>query len=194
MFTRLLLVIVSAVFVNNFVLGRFLGVCPFLRASRNIKAASGMSAAVAFVMTLSSAATWLLFTYALAPFGLEYLRTVTFILVIVGLAQVGERVIFRRVPAFCGKLGVDLPFITANCAVLGAGILSIEKQYNLLEATVFGFGAACGFGLVLLVFSGLRERLELSDVPAPLRGAAIGLVTVGLLSLAFMGFTRLVKP
>lgn len=190
---KLILIIVSAVFVNNFVLSRFLGICPFLGVSRNIKTASGMSAAVVFVMTMASAATWLSFRYILVPFKLEYLQTVTFILVIAALVQVVETIILKKSRVLYRALGIYLPLITTNCAVLGVAVLNIQKQYNLVETTVFGFGAACGFGLAMLIFAGIRERMELCDVPVPLRGTAIGLVTAGLLSLAFMGFTGLVK-
>jgi Na+-translocating ferredoxin:NAD+ oxidoreductase subunit A len=189
----LILIIVSAVLVNNFVLSRFLGICPFLGVSKRIKTAAGMSAAVIFVMTMASAATWLSFRYILVPFKLEYLQTVTFILVIAALVQVVESIILKKSPTLYRALGIYLPLITTNCAVLGVAVLNVQKQYNLIEATVFGFGAACGFGLAMLIFAGIRERLELSDVPVSLRGPAIGLVTAGLLSLAFMGFTGLVK-
>jgi Na+-translocating ferredoxin:NAD+ oxidoreductase subunit A len=189
----LILIIVSAVFVNNFVLSRFLGICPFLGVSRRIKTAAGMSAAVIFVMTIVSAATWLLHKYLLVRFHLEYLQTVTFILVIVALVQLVEKALVKTSPTLYRALGIYLPLVTANCAVLGVAVLNIQKEYNLVETTIFGFGAAVGFGFAMMIFSGIRERMELCDIPVPLRGAAIGLVTVGLLSLAFMGFTGLVK-
>jgi len=193
MIKNLILIIVSAVFVNNFVLSRFLGICPFLGVSRNIKTASGMSAAVIFVMTMASAATWLSYEYILIPHHLEYLQTVTFILVIAALVQVVETVMLKISPALYRALGIYLPLITTNCAVLGVAVLNIQKEYNLVQTTVFGFGAACGFGLAMLIFAGIRERMELCDIPVPFRGTAIGLITAGLLSLAFMGFTGLVK-
>lgn len=189
----LILIIVSAVFVNNFVLSRFLGICPFLGVSKRIKTAAGMSAAVIFVMTMASAATWLFYQYILVRFKLEYLQTVTFILVIAALVQVVETVLLKMSPTLYRALGIYLPLITTNCAVLGVAVLNIQKQYNLVETTVFGFGAAVGFGFAMMIFSGIRERMELCDIPVPLRGTAIGLVTAGLLSLAFMGFTGLVK-
>jgi electron transport complex protein RnfA len=193
MIKNLVLIIVSAVFVNNFVLSRFLGICPFLGVSRNIKTATGMSAAVVFVMTMASAATWLSYRYILVPHHLEYLQTVTFILVIAALVQVVETVMLKVSPILYRALGIYLPLITTNCAVLGVAVLNIQKQFNFLQTTVFGFGAAIGFGLAMLIFSGIRERLDLCDIPVPFRGTAIGLITAGLLSLAFMGFTGLVK-
>jgi electron transport complex protein RnfA len=189
----LILIIVSAVFVNNFVLSRFLGICPFLGVSKRIKTAGGMSAAVIFVMTMASAATWLFYEYVLVRFHLEYLQTVTFILVIAALVQVVETVLLKMSPTLYRALGIYLPLITTNCAVLGVAVLNIQKQYNLIQTTVFGFGAAVGFGIAMMIFSGIRERMELCDTPVPLKGTAIGLVTAGLLSLAFMGFTGLVK-
>jgi electron transport complex protein RnfA len=152
-----------------------------------------MSAAVIFVMTMASAATWLFYEYILVPFNLVYLQTVTFILVIAALVQVVESVLLKKSPTLYKALGIYLPLITTNCAVLGVAVLNIQKEYNLLETTVFGFGAAVGFGFAMMIFSGIRERMELCDTPVPLRGTAIGLVTAGLLSLAFMGFTGLVK-
>ena len=189
----LVLIIVSAVFVNNFVLNRFLGICPFLGVSKRVSTALGMSAAVVFVMTMASAATWLVYEYLLVPFDLVYLQTVTFILVIASLVQLVETALLKMSPALYKALGIYLPLITTNCAVLGVAVLNVQKQYGLLETTVFGFGAAVGFGLAMLIFSGIRERIELCDTPVPFRGTAIGLVTAGLLSLAFWGFTGLVK-
>jgi electron transport complex protein RnfA len=189
----LVLIIVSAVFVNNFVLNRFLGICPFLGVSKRVSTALGMSAAVVFVMTMASAATWLVYEYLLVPFDLVYLQTVTFILVIASLVQLVETALLKMSPALYKALGIYLPLITTNCAVLGVAVLNVQKQYGLVETTVFGFGAAVGFGLAMLIFSGIRERIELCDTPVPFRGTAIGLVTAGLLSLAFWGFTGLVK-
>lgn len=190
---RLPLIIVSAVLVNNFVLNRFLGICPFLGVSRRVKTATGMSGAVVFVMTMASVVTWLIYRYILAPYNLVYLRTVTFILVIASLVQLVELALQKLSPALYKALGIYLPLITTNCAVLGVSVLNIQKEYTLLETTVFGFGAALGFGLAMLLFSGLRERIDLCDTPLPFRSTAIALITAGLLSLAFMGFTGLVK-
>jgi electron transport complex protein RnfA len=191
--TKLLLIIVSAVLVNNFVLRRFLGICPFLGVSRQVKTALGMSGAVVFVMTMASVVTWLVYNFILVPFELVYLQTVTFILVIASLVQLVELALQKLSPALYKALGIYLPLITTNCAVLGVSVLNIQKEYSLVETATFGFGAALGFGLAMLLFSGLRERIDLCDTPLPFRGTAIGLVTAGLLSLAFMGFTGLVK-
>jgi electron transport complex protein RnfA len=190
---KLLLIIISAVLVNNFVLNRFLGICPFLGVSRKVKTAIGMSGAVVFVMTMASVVTWLIYSYILTRFGLVYLRTVTFILVIASLVQLVELALQKLSPGLYKALGIYLPLITTNCAVLGVSVLNIQKEYSLLETTIFGFSAALGFGLAMMLFSGLRERIDLCDTPLPFRGTAIGLVTAGLLSLAFMGFTGLVK-
>ena len=171
----LVLIIVSAVFVNNFVLNRFLGICPFLGVSKRVNTALGMSAAVVFVMTMASAATWLAYEYLLVPFDLVYLQTVTFLLVIAALVQVVETVLLKFSPALYKALGIYLPLITTNCAVLGVAVLNIQKEYNLLETTVFGFGAAVGFGFAMLIFSGIRERIRLCDTPVPFKGTAIGL-------------------
>ena len=190
---KLLLIIISAVLVNNFVLMRFLGLCPFLGVSRRVKTAIGMSGAVVFVMTMASVVTWLIYHFVLTPFDLVYLRTVTFILVIASLVQLVELALQKLSPALYKALGIYLPLITTNCAVLGVSVLNIQKEYSLLDTTIFGFGAALGFGLAMLLFSGLRERIDLCDTPLPFRGTAIALITAGLLSLAFMGFTGLVK-
>ncbi len=191
--SRLLLIIISAVLVNNFVLMRFLGICPFLGVSRRLKTAAGMSGAVLFVMTMASVVTWLIYRYILTPFHLVYLQTVTFILVIASLVQLVELALQKLSPALYKALGIYLPLITTNCAVLGVSVLNIQKEYTLLETTIFGFGAALGFGLAMFLFAGLRERIDLCDTPLPFRGTAIALVTAGLLSLAFMGFTGMVK-
>jgi electron transport complex protein RnfA len=190
---KLLLIIISAVLVNNFVLMRFLGLCPFLGVSRRVKTAIGMSGAVVFVMTMASVVTWVIYRFVLIPFDLVYLRTVTFILVIASLVQLVELALQKLSPALYKALGIYLPLITTNCAVLGVSVLNIQKEYSLLDTTIFGFGAALGFGLAMLLFSGLRERIDLCDTPLPFRGTAIALITAGLLSLAFMGFTGLVK-
>ncbi len=190
---KLVLIIISAVLVNNFILQRFLGTCPFLGVSRRVSTALGMSGAVLFVMAMASVATWLFYHYILVRFGLEYLQTIVFILVIAALVQLVELVLQKFSPALYKALGIFLPLITTNCAVLGVAVLNIQKGYNLIETTVFGVGGALGFGLAMILFSGIRERLDMADTPLPFRGTAIGLVTAGLLSLAFMGFTGLVK-
>lgn len=190
---KLILIIISAVLVNNFILQRFLGTCPFLGVSRRVHTALGMSGAVVFVMTMTSVVTWPVYHFVLVRFHLEYLQTIVFILVIAALVQLVELALQKMSPALYKALGIFLPLITTNCAVLGVAVLNIQKQYNFIESVVFGMGGALGFGLAMILFSGIRERLDLSDTPLPLRGTAIGLVTAGLLSLAFMGFTGLVK-
>ena len=187
------LLIISAVFVNNFVLARFLGICPFLGVSKKTETAVGMSMAVVFVMTIAALATWLLQTYILIPFGIQYLQTIVFILVIASLVQLVEMVIQKVSPVLYQALGIYLPLITTNCAVLGVAVLNIQKEHTFWEAIIFAFGASLGFGLALVLFAGIRERLDLADVPKSLRGTAIALITAGLLSLAFMGFAGLVK-
>lgn len=184
---------VSAVFVNNFVLARFLGICPFLGVSKKIETATGMSMAVVFVMTLASVATWLVQKFILVPYGIEYLQTIAFILIIASLVQFVEMVIQKVSPVLYQALGIFLPLITTNCAVLGVAILNIQKDYTFLSTAVHGFGASLGFSLALVLFAGLRERIDLADVPRSFRGAAITLITAGLLSLSFMGFSGLVK-
>jgi electron transport complex protein RnfA len=190
---KLILIIISAVLVNNFILQRFLGTCPFLGVSRRVQTALGMSGAVVFVMTMTSVVTWPVYHFVLVRFHLEYLQTIVFILVIAALVQLVELALQKMSPALYKALGIFLPLITTNCAVLGVAVLNIQKKYNFIESVVFGMGGALGFGLAMILFSGIRERLDLSDTPLPLRGTAIGLVTAGLLSLAFMGFTGLVK-
>ncbi len=191
--TQLGLLIVSAVFVNNFVLARFLGVCPFLGVSKKIETAIGMSMAVIFVMTIASVTTWFIQKFILVPFRIEYLQTIAFILIIASLVQFVEMVVQKTSPVLYQSLGIFLPLITTNCAVLGVALLNIQKDYGFLATTVHGFGASLGFGLALVLFAGIRERIELADIPKSFRGVSITLITAGLLSLAFMGFSGLVK-
>ncbi|MDR2850315.1 MAG: electron transport complex subunit RsxA [Verrucomicrobiota bacterium] len=189
-----LLLVISAILVNNFVLSRFLGICPFLGVSKKISTALGMSGAVIFVITLASAATWCLQTYLLAPLGLEkFLQTLSFILVIAALVQIIDIVMKRFAPPLHAALGIFLPLITTNCAVLGVAVLNMQKEYSLLKSVLFGFSAAVGFSFALLIFTGLREKIEHAAPPRCFKGVAISLVTAGLLSLAFMGFSGLVK-
>jgi len=183
------LIFISAIFVNNIVLAQFLGICPFLGVSKRIDTSLGMSAAVAFVMVLATIVTWLMQKYILDPNGLGYLQTIAFILVIASLVQMVEIVLKKVSPALYQALGIFLPLITTNCAVLGVAILVIQKDYNLAQSIIYAFSTAIGFGLALTVFAGMREQLELSDVPRGMRGMAIVLVSAGLLSLAFMGFS-----
>ena len=191
--TDLLLILISAIFVNNFVLARFLGICPFLGVSRAVETAVGMGMAVTFVMTVATAATWFIQYFILVPFGIEYLQTIIFILVIAALVQLVEMVIQKVSPVLYQALGIYLPLITTNCAVLGMAVLTVQKGYSFLEGIIFAISAALGFTLALVLFAGLRERLDFSPVPACFRGPAIALVTAGLLSLAFMGFVGMVK-
>lgn len=184
-----ILIFISAIFVNNIVLAQFLGICPFLGVSKKIDTSLGMSAAVAFVLTLATIVTWLVQTYVLTPNGLEYLQTIVFILVIASLVQMVEIVLKKVSPSLYQALGIFLPLITTNCAVLGVAILVIQKDYNLAQSVIYAFSTALGFGLALTVFAGIREQLELTNVPKGMRGMAIVLISAGLLSLAFMGFS-----
>ena len=183
------LLLVGAVFVNNFVLVKFLGLCPFMGVSRKLDGAYGMALATGFVLTLSSALAWVVHHWILLPLGLEYLRTLGFILVIASVVQFTEIVMNRQSPRLYRVLGIYLPLITTNCAVLGVALLNVQARHSLVESILYGFGASLGFGLVLVLFSAMRERLETADVPAAWRGAPIALATAGLMSLAFMGFT-----
>lgn len=183
------MIFISAIFVNNIVLSQFLGICPFLGVSKKVETALGMSAAVAFVLTLSTIVTFVLQKFVLDAFGLQYLQTIAFILVIAALVQMVEIVMKKVSPALYQALGIFLPLITTNCAVLGVAILVIQKDFLLLQSVVYAFSSALGFGLSLTVFAGMREQLELVNVPKGMRGTAIVLVSAGLLSLAFMGFS-----
>ena len=184
-----ILIFISAIFVNNIVLSQFLGICPFLGVSKKVNTALGMSAAVAFVMTLATIVTFIIQKTVLDAFGLQYLQTIAFILVIAALVQMVEIVMKKVSPALYQALGIFLPLITTNCAVLGVAILVIQKDYSLLESVAYAFSTAIGFGVALTVFAGLREQLELTNVPKGMQGVAITMVTAGLLSLAFMGFS-----
>ncbi len=187
------LLFISTVLVNNFVLVKFLGLCPFLGVSKKLESAIGMGIATTFVMTLASISAWLINTFILLPLGLVYLRTLSFILVIAVVVQFTEIVIRKTSPILYRLLGIFLPLITTNCAVLGIALLNVNFSYNFLQSLIYGFSAASGFALVMVLFSAIRERLAIADVPAPFRGASIALITAGLMSLAFMGFTGLVK-
>jgi len=185
--------LVSTILVNNFVLVQFLGLCPFMGVSNKLESAWGMAMATAFVLTLSSVASYLVYTYLLVPFGLEYLRTISFILVIAVMVQFTEMVVRKVSPMLHRVLGIFLPLITTNCAVLGVALLNLKKENTFIESLFYGFGAAVGFGLVLILFSAMRERITVADVPEPFKGSAIGMITAGLMSLAFLGFTGLVE-
>lgn len=186
------LLLISAILVNNFVLVQFLGLCPFMGVSNKLETAIGMSSATTFVLTLASICSWLTFEWLLKPLGLEYLRTISFILVIAVVVQFTEMVVRKTSPLLYKVLGVFLPLITTNCAVLGVALLNINKQHSFIESAFYGFGAAAGFSMVLVLFAAMRERLAVADVPKPFKGAAIGMITAGLMSLAFMGFAGLV--
>jgi electron transport complex protein RnfA len=191
--SELALIFVGAVFVNNFVLSRFLGICPFLGVSKKVDTALGMGMAVTFVMTIAAVVTWFIQYFILIPFEIEYLQTISFILIIASLVQLVEMIIQKTAPVLYQSLGIFLPLITTNCAVLGLAVLNIQKGYSFLESVVFAAGAAVGFTLAMVLFAGLRERIELSNVPKSFQGTGIALITAGLLSLAFMGFAGLVK-
>jgi len=191
--TEYLLILVSTVLVNNFVLVQFLGLCPFMSVSRKVETATGMALATTFVLTLSSVSSYLVNEYILIPLGLEYLRIIAFILVIAAVVQFTEMVVHKTSPLLYQVLGIFLPLITTNCAVLGVALLNTQKQHTFLESALFGFGAAVGFSLVLILFASLRERIAVADVPKPFKGASISLITAGLMSMAFMGFSGLVK-
>ncbi|MEM7053280.1 MAG: electron transport complex subunit RsxA [Pseudomonadota bacterium] len=189
----LALIVISAALVNNFVLVQFLGLCPFLGVSSRLEGAAGMAMATAFVLTLSSVASYVLTSWVLQPLGLGYLRIVAFIIVIAGLVQLTELMMRHAAPMLYRVLGIYLPLITSNCAVLGVALLNVREQNSLIESALYGFGAAIGFGGVLITLAAARERLELADVPASFRGAPIGLITAGLMALAFMGFAGFAK-
>jgi electron transport complex protein RnfA len=184
-----ILIFISAIFVNNIILTQFLGICPFLGVSKKIETSLGMGAAVAFVMTLATVVTWLVQTYVLNPFGLQYLQTLAFILIIAALVQMVEIILKKVSPALYQALGIFLPLITTNCAVLGVAILVIQKDFDLIQSVVYAFSTAVGFALAMTVFAGIREQLELVRIPKGMQGMAITMITAGLLSLAFMGFS-----
>ena len=196
------LIIISAIFVNNIVLAQFLGICPFLGVSNKLSTATGMSMAVCFVITLATLVTWLINRYLLVPFGLTFLQTIAFILVIASLVQMVEIVLKKTSPSLYAALGIFLPLITTNCAVLGIAIDVVTKQFtfggaahflSLGESLVYAFATSLGYGLAMVIFAGIREQLALSDVPKAFKGVPIALVTVGILALAFMGFSGMVK-
>ncbi len=191
--TEYLLLLISTVLVNNFVLVKFLGLCPFMGVSSKLESAIGMSMATTFVLTLASILSYLVNQYLLLPFDLSYLRTMSFILVIAVVVQFTEMVVQKTSAALHRALGIYLPLITTNCAVLGVALLNVNEKHDFIQSAIYGFGAALGFSLVLILFSAMRERLAAADVPLPFKGGAIAMITAGLMSLAFMGFTGLVK-
>jgi electron transport complex protein RnfA len=191
--SEFLMILISTVLVNNFVLVQFLGLCPFMGVSNKLETAMGMSLATTFVLTLSSVCSYLVYTYLLVPFELIYLQTVSFIFVIAVVVQFTEMVVHKTSPMLYKLLGIFLPLITTNCAVLGVALLNIRKQNDFIESIGYGFGAAVGFSLALILFSAIRERIAVADVPVVFKGPAIGMITAGLMSLAFMGFAGLVQ-
>ena len=196
-----IIIIISAVFVNNILLAQFLGICPFLGVSNKISTAVGMSSAVTFVMAVATLTTWLMYYYILVPLGMQFMQTVSYILVIAGLVQMVEIILKKVSPALYQALGIFLPLITVNCCVLGVAILVVTKEFafggpehylNLTESVVYAVASALGYAFALVLFAGLREQLELADVPKAIKGAPIALITAGILALAFMGFTGMV--
>jgi electron transport complex protein RnfA len=185
-------VFLAAILTENYILCKFLGICPFLGVSKKLNTAVGMSAAVTFVMVLATAVTWPIYYYVLVPNQLEYLQTVVYILIIAALVQLIEIFLKKFVPSLYSALGIYLPLITTNCAVLGVAILMIQKEFNLLQSVVYSVSIAAGFALALVLFAGIRERLEFEEMPAAMKGAPIALVTAGILAMAFLGFTGLV--
>ncbi len=182
-------IIISSIFINNIIFAKFLGCCPFMGVSKKIDASLGMGMAVTFVITIASAVTWLVNTFVLAPLNLEYLQTIAFILIIASLVQFVEMAIQKTSPSLYKALGVFLPLITTNCAVLGVAIINIQEKYNFIETIVNGFGVAIGFSLALVLLAGIRERLEMADIPKHFQGIPIAFITAGLLAMAFMGFS-----
>lgn len=189
---ELAVILISAILVNNFVLVQFLGLCPFMGVSNKLESAIGMAAATTFVLTIASIVSYLVNTLLLQPLGIEYLKTIAFIMVIAAVVQFTKMFIEKASPLLYRVLGVFLPLITTNCAVLGVALQNTTKAHNFFQSTLYGFGAAVGFSLVLILFTAMRERLAIADVPMPFKGAAIAMVTAGLMSLAFMGFGGLV--
>lgn len=181
-------IIITAIFVNNIVFSQFLGICPFIGVSTKLSSATGMGAAVTFVMALATVVTWLLQQYVLVPFGLQFMQTIVFILVIAALVQMLEIVLKKIAPPLYAALGVFLPLITTNCAVLGVAIQVVNKQFSLLQSLTYAVSTAIGFTLALIIFAGIREQLALVDIPRPMRGVPIALICAGLLAMAFMGF------
>lgn len=190
---KIILIAVSAALVNNVVLSQFLGLCPFLGVSKNMKSAAGMGVAVIFVIAISSAVSSLIYQFILIPFHIEYLQTIVFILVIAALVQFVEMFLKKAMPALHKTLGVYLPLITTNCAVLGVALNNVTADYNFLESVVNGVGTAAGFTIAIVILAGLREKMEDNDVPAPFQGMPIVLLTAGLMAIAFMGFSGLVR-
>ncbi len=188
-----LLLLVGTILVNNFVFVKFLGLCPFMGVSKKRETAIGMGLATTFVLTIASVSAYLVENYILIPLGIGYLRTMSFILVIAVVVQFTEMVVHKTSPTLYRLLGIFLPLITTNCAVLGVALLNVNENHSFIESIIYGFGAAAGFSLALILFASMRERMAIADVPLPFKGASIAMITAGLMALAFMGFTGLVK-
>jgi electron transport complex protein RnfA len=188
-FGKLLTIIVGSIFINNFIFAKFLGICPFMGVSKKVDSSIGMGMAVTFVITLASGVTWVIYHYILTPFNLQYLQTIAFILIIASLVQFVEMAIQKTSPGLYKALGVFLPLITTNCAVLGVALLNIQQELNFIETILTGFFVAIGFTLALVMLAGIRERLEFAEIPKPFRGVPIAFICAGLLAMAFMGFS-----
>ena len=191
MLKNMILLIVGGALINNVVLNQFLGICSFLGVSREMKASASLGGAVIFVITIASAVTSLLYTYVLAPLGIDYMKTIVFILIIAALVQIVEMFLKKTSPAIYQSLGIFLPLITTNCAVLGVALTNVQNEYDFLESVLSGFGTALGFTLAIVILASIRERINEKDIPAPLRGAPIVLIAAALMSIAFMGFSGL---
>lgn len=187
-----IIIIIAAIFVNNIVLSKFLGICPFIGVSGRIETSLGMAGAVMFVMTIATLVTYLIQTYVLDALGISFMQTITFILVIASLVQLVEIILKKVSPSLYAALGIFLPLITTNCAVLGVAIMAVQQDMNLLQSVVFAIANSIGFGLALVIFAGLREQMELADIPKPFKGVPIAFVVAGLLAMAFMGFAGIV--
>ncbi|MGL4252569.1 MAG: electron transport complex subunit RsxA [Fusobacteriaceae bacterium] len=188
-FGKLLTIIVGSIFINNFIFAKFLGICPFMGVSKKVDSSIGMGMAVTFVITLASGVTWVIYHYILTPFNLQYLQTIAFILIIASLVQFVEMAIQKTSPGLYKALGVFLPLITTNCAVLGVALLNIQQELNFIETILTGFFVAIGFTLALVMLAGIRERLEFAEIPKPFKGVPIAFICAGLLAMAFMGFS-----
>ncbi len=187
-----ILILISTVFISNIVLSQFLGICPFIGVSNKVETSLGMAGAVTFVIVLATMITYMAYVYILVPLGIDFARTITFILIIAALVQLVEIILKKVSPSLYQALGIFLPLITTNCAVLGVAVLAVQKDMNLIQSTVFALGNSLGFGLALITFAGIREQLDLLNIPKPMRGAPIALIVAGMLALAFMGFAGIV--
>ncbi len=186
------IIIISTIFVSNIVLSQFLGICPLMGVSNKVETSLGMAGAVTFVMVIATIVTYLIWQFILVPFDITFIRTIVFILVIAFLVQIVEIILKKVSPPLYQALGIYLPLITTNCAILGVAVLAVQNDYNLMESTVFALGNSLGFGLAMIIFAGIREQLDLVNIPKPMKGIPIAFIVVGLLALAFMGFAGIV--